>query len=400
MNLPTDIQITPRANRRADRRPLLAPGLALLAALFAHSASANAQPTPAGATAPVGPTTPIGPGTPAGPGTPVSPATPKGASTPARPTSRNAGKRVLIERVVAIVNNAIIMRTELDVRLLPVIAEAESIADPKERSRRLDKLTSSVLEEMINEQLIVEAAEAVRIEVEADDINATLDDIKKQNNLDDAGLAQALAQQGYTLAGYRADLRKQLLRLRAINQMVRPKVTVSEEDVRARYDQMMRRSDGTSAVRLSHMLFRLPDRPTEQQIADAKNRASAALSRVRAGETFDKVATDLSEDDATKPTGGELGWFSRGSLSVPEWETVVFAMEKGDVRGPITGPQGFHLFMVSEIKRTENKPYADMREQVRGELTRRAMDKQTQVWLEDLRKKAFVEIKLDASTAP
>jgi parvulin-like peptidyl-prolyl isomerase len=292
------------------------------------------------------------------------------------------------------------MRSELDVRMLPVMAEAENIADPKERSRRIDKLTTQVLEEMINEQLIVEAAEAQHIEVEADDINATLDDIKKQNNLDDAGLAQALSQQGYTLAGYRADLRKQLLRLRAINQMVRPKVNVSDEDVRARYDQMNRRTDGTSAVRLSHMLFRLPDHATEQQIADAKNRAGAALSRVRAGEAFDKVAGELSEDDATKTTGGELGWFSRGSLSVPEWETVVFAMEKGDVRGPVTGPQGFHLFMVSEIKRSETKPFNDMKEQVRNELTRRAMEKQTQVWLDDLRKKAFVEIKLDANAAP
>ncbi len=153
-------------------------------------------------------------------------------------------------------------------------------------------------------------------------------------------------------------------------------------------------------MRLSHMLFRLPDHPTEQQIADAKNRASAALSRVRAGEVFDKVAGEVSEDDATKTTGGELGWFSRGSLSVPEWETVVFAMEKGDVRGPITGPQGFHLFLVSEIKRAETKPFNDMKEQVRNELTRRAMEKQTQVWLDDLRKKAFVEIKLDANAAP
>ncbi len=379
MKLPSNIRIT--------RRPLLAPGLAMLAALFAHAAAANAQP----GAAPTGTATP-GPAAP-GPG-------PAPAPAPTKPVSRNAGKRIMLERVVAVVNNAIIMRSELDVRLLPVMAEAENIADPKERSRRIDKLTNQVLEEMINEQLIVEAAEAQHIEVEADDINATLDDIKKQNNLDDAGLAQALSQQGYTLAGYRADLRKQLLRLRAINQMVRPKVNVSDEDVRARYDQMNRRTDGTSAVRLSHMLFRLPDHATEQQIADAKNRAGAALSRVRAGEAFDKVAGELSEDDATKTTGGELGWFSRGSLSVPEWETVVFAMEKGDVRGPVTGPQGFHLFMVSEIKRSETKPFNDMKEQVRNELTRRAMEKQTQVWLDDLRKKAFVEIKLDANAAP
>ena len=47
----------------------------------------------------------------------------------------------------------------------------------------------------------------------------------------------------------------------------------------------------------------------------------------------------MSEDDGTKATGGELGWFQRGSIN-PEWEPIVFSMEKGDVRGPVTGPAG------------------------------------------------------------
>jgi peptidyl-prolyl cis-trans isomerase SurA len=354
---------------------LLLAGLAL---------TASAQPT---APAPAAP-----------PPTVASPAVGQAApATPAKPVSRNAGKRVVVERVVALVDNAIIMRSELDARLLPVLAEAENIADPKERARRIDKLTRQTLEDMVNEQLVVDAAEAAHIDVEADDITATLDDIKKQNKLDDAGLAEALAQQGYTLAGYRTDLRRQLLRLRAINQLVRPKVQVSDDDVKARYDQVSRRSEGTAAVQLAHMLFRLPEHPTEQQIADAKAQSAQALSRVRAGEAFAKVASEVSQDDGTKATGGELGWFARGTLSVPEWETVVFSMEKGDVRGPVTGPQGFHLFMVSEIKRSDVKSFAEMKEQLKGELTRRAMDKATQVWLDDLRKKAFVEIKADSA---
>jgi peptidyl-prolyl cis-trans isomerase SurA len=327
---------------------------------------------------------------------PVLAQAPVAAGEPVKKTtSPNAGKRVTVERVVAVVNNSIIMRSELDARLLPVVAEADSIADPKERARRIDKLTGQVLEEMVNEQLIVEAADAARIEVEADDINATLDDIKKQNNLDDPGLTQALAQQGYTLAGYRADLRRQLLRVRAINTLVRPKVTVSDEEVRASYDQMSRRASGNAAVRLSQMLFKTPDRPTEQQIAEAQDKAAKAIARVRAGEPFAKVVAEVSQDDGTKASGGDLGWFERGSMSNPEWESVVFSMDKGDVRGPLNGPQGFHVFLLAEVKANDMKKFEEMKEQIRGELTRRAMDKQTQTWLGELRKKAFVETKLN-----
>jgi parvulin-like peptidyl-prolyl isomerase len=142
------------------------------------------------------------------------------------------------------------------------------------------------------------------------------------------------------------------------------------------------------------MLFKLPDHATEQQIAAAKEKASRAMTRAKAGEDFAKVAADESEDDSTKATGGELGWFQRGSMANPDWEPIVFAMEKGDVRGPVAGPQGFHVFLVTEVKRSDLKPFADMKEQLSRELRRREMDKQTQTWVEELRKKAYIDIKL------
>lgn len=313
-----------------------------------------------------------------------------GAPTPSSP---NTGKKVVFERVVAVINDAIILRSELEARMVPVIGEAQQIADPKERERRIEKLRGQVLDEMVNEELIVQAAEAAKIEVESSEVQAALDEIKSTNNLDDAQLAQVLAAQGYTLSNYKQDLRRQLLRLRAVNQLVAPKVNVTEEDIRARYDQMQRRSEAVSAVKLSHMLFKLPEKPTEQQLAEAKDRAAKAMERVKAGEEFAKVAGEVSEDVGTKTTGGELGWFQRGSIN-PEWEPIVFSMEKGDLRGPITGPQGLHVFQVTEVKKSDLKPYAEMKEQLSRELRRRDMDKQTQTWLEDLRKKAYIDIKL------
>jgi parvulin-like peptidyl-prolyl isomerase len=276
---------------------------------------------------------------------------------------------------------------------MPVLADAQSITDPKERARRIQKLTTQMLDEIVNEELIVQAAEEAKIEIEPSEVNAAMDEIKKQNNLDDAALAKALAEQGYTLSTYKQDLRRQLLRLRAVNQLVRPRVNVTDDDVRARYDQMQRRSEAISAVRLAHILVKVPEKPTEQQLAAAKDKAAQAISRVKAGEEFAKVAAQVSEDTSTAASGGELGWFERGSLSA-EWEPIVFAMEKGDVRGPISGPQGLHVFHVTDIKRTDMKPFDELKEQIKGDLSRREMDKQTQQWLEELRKKAYIDLKL------
>ncbi len=308
--------------------------------------------------------------------------------------SPNAGKKIIFERVVAVINDAIILRSELEARMVPVIGEAQQIADPKERDRRIDKLRGQVLDEMVNEELIVQAAEGAKIEVESTEVQAALDEIKSSNNLDDAQLAQVLAAQGYTLGNYKTDLRRQLLRLRAVNQLVAPKVTVTDEDIKARYDEMQRRSASVSAVKLSHMLFKLPEHPTEQQLAEAKEKAAKAIARVKNNEEFAKVAGEMSEDDGTKATGGELGWFQRNSLANPEWEPIVFAMEKGDVRGPVMGPQGMHVFFVSEVKKSDLKQFAEMKEQLSRELRRQAMDKQTQVWIDELRKKAYIDIKL------
>ena len=311
-----------------------------------------------------------------------------------KPKSPNAGKKLIVERVVAVINDAIILASELEARLVPVRNEAMQIADLKERERRLGKLQTQVLDDMVNEELIVQAAEAAKVEVEASEVQAALDEIKQQNNLDEAGLAQVLASQGYTVAGYKTDLRRQLLRLRAVNQLVAPKVQVTEEDVRARYDEMQRRSAAVSAVSLSHILFKLPDHPTEQQLAEAKQKAGKAIERVKAGEEFAKVAAELSEDDSTKATGGQLGWFQRGSMANPEWEPVVFAMEKGDVRGPVSGPQGLHVFFANELKKSDMKPFAEMKDGIMRELRRREMDKQTVTWIDELRKKAYIDVKL------
>ncbi len=304
-----------------------------------------------------------------------------------------SGKSYLLERVVAVVNDSVILASELDVRILPMLPDLEGIEDAGERMRRLEKLRLQTLEDMINEDLIVQAAAEARIEVEPKEVDAALQEIKQQNKLSDKDFEEAVAAQGFTMPAYKADLRRQLTRYKAVNQLVRERVSVTDQDVRARYDSLVRRSESVHAVRLAHILVEVPDKASDSVLAAAKDRAATAVQRVRAGEAFATVATELSDDTATRAGGGELGWIERGAIS-PEWEAVIFAMEQGEVRGPVSGPQGLHVFYVQEVKRTDIKPFDELKDQIKSELIRRGMEKQTALWIEELRRKAYVDNKL------
>ena len=266
--------------------------------------------------------------------------------------------KMIAERVVAIVNDAVILESELEARMMPLMQEVNQITDPAERERRRSKLKGQVLDDMVSEELIVQAGEQAKIEVESSEVQAALDEIKTQNKLDDAGLQQLLAQQGFTLSNYKADLRRQIMRLRAINQLVSPKVNITDDQVQSRYDELQRRSEGVSDVRLAHIQIKLPEHPTEQDQNAAKQRAADALARIRAGEDFAAVCAEVSDDTSTAKSGGELGWFQRGSLSDPTWESVVFSMEKDDVRGPVGGQAGYHIFKALETKNHAHARFA------------------------------------------
>jgi len=193
----------------------------------------------------------------------TAPAQPADASGNKPGAANKGGNKLIVDRVVAVVNDHVILQSELATRILPLAGELQNITDRRERARRENKLTGEILENMVAEELIVQAAKEAQIEVEAKEIAAAVEEIKKQNSLDDQGFADALAMQGFTVASYKQDVKRQLLRMRAVNMLVRPRVTVTDEDVRAHYDEMTRRSYSVSKVHLKHILIGLPTTSSE-----------------------------------------------------------------------------------------------------------------------------------------
>jgi peptidyl-prolyl cis-trans isomerase SurA len=318
-----------------------------------------------------------------------APATPPVVATNAPTVSDGKSRKVIADRIAAVVDDSVILISELDLRMLPLRHDAAKITNVDERNRRLAKLALQTLDEMVNDELVLHAAIAAKLTVDQQELQATLDFIKKENKLDDAQLADAMKQQGISTQTIKNDL----LRQRAINQIIGAKVQVTEDDIRARYDQMSKRSEAVKSVNVSQILISVPEHPTEPQLADAKRRAQDAIQRVKGGEAFATVAGELTDDATTKSTGGMLGWLEPSTLD-PAWEAVVFGMDKDEVRGPISGAKGLYVLYANEVKRTELQPYAKMKEQIASELRRGQLVKLTRTWIEELRKKAYIDIKL------
>jgi peptidyl-prolyl cis-trans isomerase SurA len=302
-------------------------------------------------------------------------------------------KGIVIERVAAVVNDAVILESEVAQKAAALLQEQEQAADPKKRDQMWRQAVRQTVEQMVDEELVSQAAAEAKLEVTEAEVNRAVDEIKRQNKVTDSQLEQALKAQGMTMGEYKRDVKKQILRMRAVSVLVRQRVQVSDADVKGRYDRISGQSNTVTEIRVRHMLVGLPDKATAEQEKDAQRRASDLVARARGGEDFAALAKANSDDPATKNGGGDLGWYKRGELPT-EWEEVLFAMAENEVRGPIRGPRGLHVFQVIELKRESARPFDEIKDQLREQLFGEEMEKQTKVWVDELRRKAHVEVKL------
>jgi peptidyl-prolyl cis-trans isomerase SurA len=299
----------------------------------------------------------------------------------------------VVERIVAVVGEDIILQSELDERARPFMNEVEREIDPQAKKKKLGTIQREVLDRLVDEQLILQQATDLKVNVSAEDIDRAVEDIQKQNNINHDQLVEALKEQNMTLSAYRQDLKRQITRLKVIGIAVRSRVQVSDDDLKTYYDQNVKQSGAERKVRASHIFIAIPDGASAQVMEQKRGLAAQLVQKARAGEDFAKLARENSEDGATRHDGGDLGWFGKGALP-PAVEEIVFAMSPGEVRGPIRAERGFHVMKLVDRKEVEARPFADIKEQLRNQLVQQELEKQTRNWLIDLRKKAHIDVRL------
>ena len=299
-----------------------------------------------------------------------------------------------IERIVAVVNRRIILLSELNERLKPMMPQVKRIPDKTARAQQLDQLKRQMLKNMVDEKLIFQEARKLKLSISDADLERAVKDVMRRNNLTRKDLEKALAQEGKTITAYKQTILKpQLLRMRVINVQVRSRVSVTNDEIRALYQKNMRKLGVETKVRARHIFILVPEGASLVKIKERKQHIAALAQRAKKGEDFAKLATKYSQDPVTRLDGGDLKYFGRGTLP-SNVENAVFAMKKGDISGPLRTDRGFHVILLVDRKESQAVPLGQIKRKLRQELYGRKMEKATLAWLAEVRRKAHIDNRL------
>jgi peptidyl-prolyl cis-trans isomerase SurA len=296
----------------------------------------------------------------------------------------------VVERVVAVVNEEIILESELE----QTAAAMYRGPDPEssEGKKQWEETKHKALDQMIDGKLVQQQAVELKLSVTPDEVDRAVQQVKEQNHLDDATFRQALSQQGFTMEGYRKTLKRQILEMKVVNTAVRSRVTVSDDEVKTYYKQNEKLVEGDRQSHLRQILVAVPAGATDADVATKKRVADKVVELARGGTSFTELAKQYSDDEGTKSSGGDLGWVGKGVL-VDALDEAMAAMEPGDVRGPIRTERGWVILQMVERKSGDVKPYEEIKEQLRKQLYDQQVEKAQQSWLRELRKKAHVDVR-------
>lgn len=287
----------------------------------------------------------------------------------------------VIERVVATVNSEAIFLSDLRARAAPFLPQVAEAQTETERMSRLKDLYEELLTYLIDEKLIRQIASDSGIRVTEADVDLAIENIRAQNNLTEEQFDEALRTQGMTEAQYRRDLKRQLVRLKVVNERVRSRVNITEEEVRAKYEERARASGGEIRYHVSHIIIPLEEGASATEVA-AVRREAEEIRVSLTPENFEARAGELG--------GGDLGWISPGDL--PEsLEKALGQLRAGEISTPIRGSSGFHIFFVQERQVGSDFPtYEEMKLEIYREMLDAAMTRQEKIFLEEIRRNAVV----------
>ena len=134
------------------------------------------------------------------------------------------------------------------------------------------------------------------------------------------------------------------------------------------------------------------------RVPPPRHKARQALQKIRTGGDFNAIAKEFSED-VTANTGGDLGEIERGKM-VPEFEKAAFRLKEGQVSGLVKTPYGLHIIKVDKIIPGRTFPLDEVKKQIKNKLQKEKFQRESKMYLQELRDKAFIEIKLAPPPEP
>ncbi|MDD2721234.1 MAG: peptidylprolyl isomerase [Gallionella sp.] len=257
----------------------------------------------------------------------------------------------VIDTVVAVVNEDVITRHQLDEKIRSVVAMLRKQGTPLPEQAELEK---QVLERMINDLLLEQYAKESGVRVDDAQLDLAMTRIAQQNNFPTlAAFLDKLRADGVDVSKFREEMRSELLSNRLRQREVESKMVISDNEVDNYLTNKVKMGLGEVEYHLAHILVVVPEQASSEKIGAANERANQALTRLQGGADFAQIAAGFS-DAKDALNGGDLGW-RPGDRIPPLFLNELLNLQPGQNTGVLRSPSGFHILKLIE-KRTGGAP--------------------------------------------
>jgi peptidyl-prolyl cis-trans isomerase SurA len=296
------------------------------------------------------------------------------------------------DRIVAVVNDEVITLSELNSAFEPFRANVLASNTGVEKEKVLAESRMILLNRMTDNLLIEQQSRKAGIVIAEEELMSAIKDLIRRRNISQEDLQKALDREGTTLEMYKKGVRDQLMRIKLIQREIKSKVAVSDEEIGAYYLKRREDYEGKETVRIRQILLSLPKEVDRAEKEKIRLDAEAIHKLLLDGEPFERLSAKYSQGSAAA-AGGDIGYIERGMI-LHEVEEVAFGLSLNQVSGVIESPVGFHIIKVIDRRGAGLKNIESVREEIREKIDQEKMEKKFDEWLDALRAKSHIEIKM------
>lgn len=245
-----------------------------------------------------------------------------------------------------------------------------------------------VLDGLIGSELLHQKAQSIPIEVGTAEVEQTI--AQTRESLGDEAFQAELSRRSMTETDLRHLVRQNLMVQKLIQDLILTRVDVSEDELRAFYEQHQTELKKPERVEASHILVKSSPSDSAAKKAEARRRIEEAARRAKSGEDFAVLAKQYS-DDGTASQGGQLGNIQRGQ-TVPSFEEAAFRLHSGEVSEVVESPYGYHIIKVTGRSEPAVASFEEARDTIAQFIKQKKAQDAVEQMVQSLRAEARVEI--------
>lgn len=298
----------------------------------------------------------------------------------------------IVDRIVAVVNNEVITLVELNRGLEPHLKKIEEASKGESREKIIAEARLAMLNKMIDETLVNQEAKKLGIVVKEEDVMEAIGDMFSRRNIKMENFLKTLTKEGSNFESYKEEVKQHLMKMRLVGKNIKSKVSVSDEEIGDYYREHRKDYEGEEAVRIKQILIFLPKDCSKEKKRQLRAKAEMIHKQLKEGKSFELLASEHSQGPAAK-IGGDLGFVEKGMV-LPEVDKKAFGLENDQISDVIESSIGFHIIKVTDRKGAGIKSLKSVREEIKDMIGRVKVEKKFYDWLEELRKKSYIDIRL------